>query len=128
MFNIELIRQDLKGVKEKLRTRNFDVSKLDNLVELDIANRDLKTKVQTLLAEKNKLSKEIGTLLQQKNQTEAAQRQEQVKALKEQIESLESQQNDLQTRIIKVLEIIPNLCDDSVPVGKDDSDNVEIKK
>lgn len=128
MFNIELIRQDLKGVKEKLRTRNFDVSKLDNLVELDIANRDLKTKVQTLLAEKNKLSKEIGTLLQQKNQTEATQRQEQVKALKEQIESLESQQNDLQTKIIKVLEIIPNLCDDSVPVGKDDSDNVEIKK
>lgn len=128
MFSIELIRQDFKGVKEKLRTRNFDISKLDNLVELDISNRDLKTKVQALLAEKNRLSKEIGILFQQKNHVEAAEKQEQVKFLKEQIDELELKQSDLQKKITNVLEIIPNLCDESVPVGKDENDNIEIKK
>lgn len=128
MFSIELIRQDFKGVKEKLRTRNFDTSKLDNLVELDISNRDLKTKVQALLAEKNRLSKEIGILFQQKNHVEAIEKQEQVKVLKEQIDELELKQSDLQKQITNVLEIIPNLCDESVPVGKDENDNIEIKK
>lgn len=128
MFSIELIRQNLDWVKEKLKVRNFDVSKLDNLVELDVANRDLKTKVQSLLFERNKLSKEIGILFQQNNKIEATNKQEQVKILKDQIEEIESQQTNLQLQITKILEVIPNLCDESVPIGKDDSYNVEIKK
>ena len=66
MFNIELIRNNLTVVKDKLKARNFDVQKIDIAYDLDIKNRELKTQVQSLLSEKNRLSKEIGFCFQQK--------------------------------------------------------------
>ena len=95
MFNIELIRNNLTVVKDKLKARNFDVQKIDIAYDLDIKNRELKTQVQSLLAEKNRLSKEIGFCFQQKQVEQAELLQSKVKSINDAILDLEIQQKNI---------------------------------
>lgn len=127
MFSIELIRQDHHKVKEQLSKRNFDISKVDLVFELDKQNREIKTNVQNLLSKKNKLSKEIGVLFQQQSQKLAQEYQQEVKSLNEEINLLEQKQNDLQNQVNELLMIMPNICADDVVEGKDETANKVIK-
>lgn len=127
MFNIELIRQNLNNVKNKLEARNFNTSLIDSIYDLDIQNRELKTKIQVLSSEKNKISKEIGILFQNKQKEQALILQDQVKQINDQIESLSNTQNLIQEKLNNNLLIIPNLLSDDVPIGKDESFNKPIK-
>lgn len=127
MFNIELIRQDIKYVKEKLSARNFNTSLIDSIYDLDVQNRELKTKIQNLSSEKNKLSKEIGILFQQKEAAKAQELQEQVKHINEQIEFLSNNQNLIQNQLNNELMIIPNILSNDVPIGEDETFNKPIK-
>lgn len=127
MFNIELIRNNLIVVKDKLKARNFDVQKIDIAYDLDIKNRELKTQVQSLLAEKNRLSKEIGFCFQQKQVEQAELLQSKVKSINDAILDLEIQQKNINSELLSILQIIPNLCDDSVPIGQDETSNVAVK-
>lgn len=125
MFNIELIRTNLEQAKTKLKQRNFDVSCLDEIHTLDIKNRELKLQTQTLLSERNKISKDIGILIQQKQSVQNL--HDDVKKLNTQIVDLETQQKEIQTKLTSMLEVIPNICDDSVPVAQDETSNEPIK-
>lgn len=127
MFSIELIRNNLDTTKNKLVNRNFDVNKIDVAYELDKKNCQLTSNLENLLAQRNKLSKEIGILFSQNNKEKAEEIQNQVRTINEQIEKLEKEKNSINQELINILEIIPNLCDDSVPVGKDENENVPQK-
>lgn len=127
MFNIELIRTQPEMVKEKLSHRNFDVNKIDEILALDEKNRNLKTELQNLNALRNKISKEIGVLCGQGKKDEATTLQQQVADLKDQIADLTTSQSSLEKDLLYKLSFVPNLCDDSVPVGKDENDNVPQK-
>lgn len=128
MFDIELIRKDLENTKKLLSKRNFDTNKLDEIVSLDIENRALKTKIQDLNAQRNALSKQIGILMGQKNIDEAEQLKNKVKEINIEIEKDANYQEDLDKKIINLLAYIPNVTQDCVPFGADETFNQEIKK
>lgn len=127
MFSIELIRNNLDATKTKLAHRNFDVNKIDVAYELDKKNCQLTVNLENLLAQRNKLSKEIGALFAQNKKEEADELQNQVRQINEQISKLELEKNDISQQLLGILEIIPNLCDDSVAIGKDENENVPQK-
>ncbi|MDE5617748.1 MAG: serine--tRNA ligase [Ureaplasma sp.] len=127
MFSIELIRNNLDKTKAKLLDRNFDVNKIDNAYELDKKNCQILANLESLLSQKNKLSKEIGILLSQNKKNEADELQNQVRKLNLDINELEIQKNNISQELTSILEIIPNLCDDSVVIGKDENENVPQK-
>ncbi|MDE7222113.1 MAG: serine--tRNA ligase [Ureaplasma sp.] len=127
MFSIELIRNNLDKTKAKLLDRNFDVNKIDNAYELDKKNCQILANLESLLSQKNKLSKEIGILLSQNKKNEADELQNQVRKLNLDIKELEIQKNNISQELTSILEIIPNLCDDSVVIGKDENENVPQK-
>ncbi len=128
MFDIELIRKDLQNTKNSLSKRNFDVTKIDDIVALDIENRALKTKMQELSAQRNSLSKEIGVLMGQKQIEAAEALKQQVKSINAEIEKDVAYQQALDQKITTLLAYIPNLTQACVPVGEDESFNQEIKK
>lgn len=127
MFNIDLIRQNLDNVKNKLRTRNFNISIIDQIYELDIKNRELKTNIQNLLSEKNKLSKQIGIFFQNKEADKAKELQNQVKKINDEIENLNNDQILFQNQLNNQLMLIPNILADDVPIGDDETFNKAIK-
>lgn len=128
MFDIELIRKNLENTKNILSKRNFDIRKLDEIVELDIKNRALKTKIQDLSAQRNTLSKQIGILMSQKKVDDAEQLKEKVKEINSEIEKDDNLQNELEKKIFDLLAYIPNITQDCVPFGEDETFNQEIKK
>ena len=130
MIDIALIRENPDLVKENIK-KKFQDEKLplvDEVIELDKKNRALKTEGDNLRAERNKLSAEVGKLMKEKNFDEAEKVKQQVKADADRLASIESEQADIDAEVKKRMMIIPNILDPSVPIGKDDSENVEVER
>lgn len=127
MFNIELIRNNKEEIKNKLSARNYDVNNIDIIFDMDIKNRELKTNIQNYNSLRNKLSKEIGIAYGQKNIEKANELQNEVLNINKNIDLLEPEQIKLEKELLYLLSCIPNVCDVSVPIGKDENDNVPQK-
>ena len=101
---------------------------MNEVIELDERSRELKTKGDSLRAEKNKLSKQIGACMAKGMKEDAEELKRRVAADAEELESMEKEQAELDEKIKKIMMTIPNIIDESVPIGKDDSQNVEVQK
>lgn len=130
MIDINLIRNNKELVKENIK-KKFQDEKLplvDKVAELDVTYRTLKTSLDDLRSQRNKISNEIGALMREGKKDEGLAKKEEVNFINTQIKSQEDEEVKLQEEIKKIMMVIPNIIDDSVPVGKDDSENVEIQK
>ncbi len=130
MIDIKLIREDRDVVKENIK-KKFQDAKLplvDEVYEMDIKVREAQTKADALKAEKNKMSGEIGKLMKDKKIDEANKIKEEIAHMAEEITALEATQEELAKEIKNRMMVIPNIMDPSVPIGKDDSENVEVEK
>ena len=130
MIDINLIRTNKELVKENIK-KKFQDSKLetvDRIEKLDIENRNLKTEGDNLRAERNSLSGEIGKLMRDKKIEEANAIKVKVSQINDRLKEVEVKEEELSTEIKNLMMTIPNIIDSSVPIGKDDSENVEIKK
>ena len=130
MIDIKLIRENKDLVKENIK-KKFQDKKLvivDEVYELDKEYREAKLKGDNLRALKNKKSSEIGSLMQQGLKDEALKVKQEVVDYSNEIKSLEEKETSLEQQIKEKMMVIPNIIDDSVPIGKDDSENVEIQK
>ena len=130
MIDINLIRENPDLVKENIK-KKFQDEKLvlvDEVQSLDAEYRAAKTRGDTLRGERNKISKQIGLYMRDKNIEAAEQAKQSVKDMDAELESLEVKEAKLAEEIKNRMMVIPNIIDPSVPIGKDDSENVEIKK
>ena len=130
MLDIRFVRENPDVVKQNIRNK-FQDSKLplvNEVIELDERSRELKTKGDSLRAEKNKLSKQIGACMAKGMKDEAEELKRRVTADAEELEAMEKEQAELDEKIKKIMMTIPNIIDESVPIGKDDSENVEVQK
>ena len=127
MIDIKLIRENRELVKENIK-KKFQDDKLplvDEVYEMDIRVRETQTKGDNLKAEKNKMSGEIGKLMKDKKIDEANKVKEEVKKINEEISFDEAKEPELSEKIKKIMMTIPNIIDSSVPIGKDDTENVK---
>ncbi len=130
MIDIKLIREEKDLVKENIK-KKFQEEKLplvDEVFNLDQEYRDAKLKGDNLRSEKNKLSASIGELMRNKKQDEANKVKEQVTSMQKEIEDLEVKEAELEVKIKEIMMVIPNIIDESVPIGKDDTENVEVER
>ena len=130
MIDIKLIRENPELVKENIK-KKFQDEKLplvDEVIQLDKDIREAKGKGDALRAERNRISKEIGFLMKQGKKEEAEAAKAQVKEMGDEMEALEKREAELAEEIKNRMYVIPNIIDPSVPIGKDDSQNVEIEK
>jgi seryl-tRNA synthetase len=130
MIDIKLIRENRELVKENIK-KKFQDQKLpfvDEVYEMDIENRKLKVDLEEKRNKVNSLSKEIGNLMRDGKKDEAEKIKEEINVIKEDLPKLEERQEYLDTEIRKRMMVIPNIIDDSVPIGEDDSKNVELQK
>ncbi|MBQ9018950.1 MAG: serine--tRNA ligase [Bacilli bacterium] len=130
MIDIKLIRENRDLVKENIK-KKFQDEKLplvDEVFELDKKVREVQVKADTLKAEKNKLSGEIGKLMQQGLKDEAEEVKKKVANSNEEIKKLEEEQQKLSNEIKDKMMVIPQIIDESVPIGKDDTENVEVQR
>ena len=130
MLDIRFVRENPDVVKQNIRNK-FQDEKLPlvkEVIELDERSRELKTKGDSLRAEKNKLSKQIGACMAKGMKDDAEELKRRVASDAEELESMEKEQAELDEKIKKIMMTIPNIIDDSVPIGKDDSQNVEVQR
>lgn len=130
MIDINLIRENPELVKENIK-KKFQDEKLvlvDEVLSMDAEYRAAKTRGDTLRGERNKISKQIGLYMRDKNIEAAEQAKQSVKDMDAELESLEVKEEKLAEEIKNRMMVIPNIIDSSVPIGKDDSENVEIQK
>ena len=128
MLDIKFVRSNPEVVKQNIRNK-FQDAKLplvDEVLELDARNREIKQEVEALRAEKNKISKQIGALMAQGKKEEAEEVKKQVAANGDRIEALSKEEKEVEEKLKKDMMTIPNIIDPSVPIGKDDSENVEV--
>ena len=130
MLDLKFVRENPEEVKQNIRNK-FQENKLplvDEVIALDIESRNAKQEADNLRFERNKLSKQIGGLMAQGKKIEAEEMKKQVTADSERLSELEAKETELEERIKKIMMIIPNIIDPSVPIGKDDSENVEVQR
>lgn len=130
MLDIKFVRENPEVVKENIR-KKFQDQKLvlvDEVIALDQENRNIKQEVEALRANKNKISKQIGALMAQGKKAEAEEVKKQVAASGTRIEELSAREKEVEEQLKKKMMMIPNIIDSSVPVGKDDSENVEVER
>ena len=130
MLDIKFVRNNPEVVKQNIKNK-FQDDKLplvDEVIELDQRNREIKQEVEALRAERNKTSKQIGALMAQGKRDEAEEVKKQVAASGARIDELSAREKEVEAKIKQNMMIIPNIIDPSVPIGKDDSENVEIEK
>ena len=130
MLDIKFVRMNPDVVKENIK-KKFQDEKLplvDEVLELDQKNREIKGEVEALRAERNKISKQIGACMAQGKREEAEELKKQVAANADRVEALSAEEKEVDAQIKKIMMTIPNIIDPSVPIGKDDSENVEIEK
>ncbi len=130
MIDIKLIRENKDLVKENIR-KKFQDEKLvlvDEVFDMDKRVREVQTKKDELRANKNKMSSEIGLLMKDKKIEEAKTIKEEIARMGQEIDSLEEEQGKLTKKIRERMLVIPNIMDASVPIGKDDSENVEVQR
>ena len=130
MLDIKFVRNNPDVVKQNIKNK-FQDEKLplvDEVIELDQKNRDIKGEVEALRAEKNKISKQIGACMAQGKKEEAEELKRKVAESAARIEELSKEEKEVEEKLKQNMMIIPNIIDPSVPIGKDDSQNVEIEK
>ncbi len=130
MIDIKLIRENKDLVKENIR-KKFQDEKLvlvDEVFDMDKRVREVQTKKDELRANKNKMSSEIGLLMKEKKIEEANKIKEEIARMGQEIDTLEEEQGKLTKEIRERMLVIPNIMDASVPIGKDDSENVEVQR
>ena len=130
MIDIKFLRENPDAVKENIR-KKFQDAKLplvDEVVELDAESRKTQQEADDLRAKRNKISKEIGSLMAQGKKAEAEEKKAEVAANAKRLAELEEKEGKLEEQITKIMMTIPNIIDPSVPIGKDDSENVEITR
>ena len=130
MIDIKFLRENPDVVKQNIKNK-FQDDKLplvDEVIELDAKSREAKGKADALRADRNKISKQIGALMAQGKKEEAEATKKLVTERSEELAALEEQEKELQEKITNIMMVIPNIIDPSVPIGKDDSENVELEK
>ena len=130
MIDIKFLRENPDIVRENIK-KKFQDAKLplvDEVIELDAEKRATQQKADSLRASRNKLSKQIGALMGQGKKAEAEEVKAQVKAQSDELIAAEAKEKELNEKILKIMMTIPNIIDASVPVGKDDSENVEVER
>ncbi len=130
MIDIRFLRENPDAVRENIK-KKFQDSKLplvDEVLALDVESRKNKTEADNLRASRNKYSKQIGALMGQGKREEAEEMKKLVNEQSEALAAAEAKEAELQEKITKIMMIIPNIIDESVPIGKDDSENVEVQR
>ena len=130
MLDIKFLRTNPDIVKQNIKNK-FQDDKLplvDEVIELDKEFREAKTRAEYLRSQRNKISKQIGALMGQGKKEEAEEVKKQVTDMASELEALSVKETELEEKIRKIMLIIPNIIDPSVPIGKDDSENVEIER
>ena len=130
MLDIKFVRSNPEVVKQNIKNK-FQDSKfplVDEVLELDQKNREIKGEVEALRAEKNKTSKQIGAMMAQGKKEEAEELKRKVTESADKMEALSAEEKEVEEKIKKIMMTIPNIIDPSVPIGKDDSENVELER
>jgi seryl-tRNA synthetase len=130
MIDIKFLRENPEAVKENIKKKFQDnkIALVDEVIALDLESRKTQQEADDLRANRNKISKEIGTLMAQGKKEEAEAKKSEVAAGAKRLAELEEIEKGLEEKITKIMMTIPNIIDSSVPIGKDDSENVEIEK
>ena len=130
MIDIKFLRENPDAVKENIK-KKFQDSKIplvDEVIELDAQLRKAQQRGDSLRADRNRISKEIGGFMAKGQKDEAEKAKAQVKEFSDELAALEKQEEELSEKVKKIMMTIPNIIDPSVPIGKDDSENVEISR
>lgn len=129
MLDIKFVRENPEIVKQNIKKKfqDYKLALVDEVIALDVESRDAQQEAGNLRADRNKLSKQIGTLMAQGKTDEIEELKNQVTANSERLAKLEEQENILAEKIKKIMMTLPNIIDDSVPIGKDDSENVQVE-
>ena len=130
MIDIKLLRSEPETVRENIK-KKFQFDKLplvDEVLSLDERNRQIKTEVETLRAERNRASKQIGSLMAKGQREEAEKIKAEMSLIGEKIDGLSKEEKDVEDKIYAIMLRIPNIIDPSVPIGKDDGENVELQR
>lgn len=130
MLDLKFVRENPEAVKQNIKNK-FQDNKLelvDEVIALDLENRNCKQEADNLRAQKNKISKQIGGLMAQGKKEEAEELKQQVSRDSQRLTELEEKEEELNEKITKIMMVIPNIIDPSVPIGKDDTENVEVEK
>ncbi len=130
MLDIKFLRENPDIIKENIKKKFQDekIKLVDEVIELDEKYRAAKTRCDNLRSQRNKISKQIGGLMAKGEKEEAEKVKTQVGEINNELSTLEVSESDLSQQIREIMLVIPNIIDDSVPIGKDDSENVEIEK
>ena len=130
MIDIKFLRENPEAVKQNIRNKFQDsnLELVDKVIELDAESRAVKAQADELRANRNKISKQIGALMAQGKKEEGMALKEEVTRQAEQLAELEKKEEDLSAKVTEIMMVIPQMIDPSVPIGKDDSQNVEIER
>ena len=130
MIDIKFLRENPDIVKQNIKNKFQDhkLPLVDEVIELDAKSRAAKQQADDLRANRNKISKQIGALMAQGKKEEAMALKEQVAKDAETLKELEEQETQLQEKVTKIMMTIPNIIDPSVPIGKNDMENVEVER
>lgn len=130
MIDIKFLRENPEVVKENIRKKFQDgkLNLVDEVIALDAESRNIKQEADSLRADRNKLSKQIGAMMAGGKREEAEQIKKNVSKQAEKLSVLEEKEKDLEEQVLKIMMSIPQIIDQSVPIGKDDSENVEVKR
>ncbi|MGB8450724.1 MAG: serine--tRNA ligase [Anaerocolumna sp.] len=130
MLDLKFVRENPEIIKQNIKNK-FQDNKLglvDEVIALDLESRNAKQEADTLRSEKNKVSKQIGGLMAQGKKEEAEALKKQITLDTEHLTQLEAKESELEEKIKKIMMTLPNIIDPSVPIGKDDSENVEVMR
>ena len=130
MIDIKFLRENPDAVKENIK-KKFQDDKLplvDEVIELDKKRRETLQRAEALRADKNRISKEIGGFMAKGQKDEAEKAKAQVATFSKELAELEAQEPVIDEKINKIMMVIPNIIDPSVPIGKNDEENVEVTK
>ncbi len=130
MLDIKFVRENPELVKQNIKNKFQDqkLELVDEVITLDAEKRSAQQEADSLRAARNKLSKQIGALMGQGKKEEAEEIKKQVAAQADRLAELSEKEKELDEKILKIMMIIPNIIDPSVPIGKDDSENVEVQR
>lgn len=130
MIDIKFLRENPEIVKENMKKKFQDhkIELVDQVIDLDKENRAAKTRADELRAKRNSISKQIGILMGQGKKDEAEEIKKQVAEIAKELASLEVRETELNDKVNEIMMKIPNIIDSTVPIGKDDSENVELEK
>lgn len=130
MLDLKFVRENPEIVKQNIRNKFQDkkLGLVDEVIALDIGLRNAKQEAEALRANRNKISKQIGGLMAQGKKEEAGELKKEVTANSERLAELEIKETELEQKVKEIMMVIPNIIDPSVPIGKNDSENVEVQR